>query len=94
MSGAIVTAGCCAAVLFLVIGLGAASARSQTLATPTYTDAQAKRGKAAYLDHCVSCHGDVAKQTVAERSVDHSMGFCVNCHREQKASNDCLTCHY
>ena len=24
---------------------------------------------------CTTCHGDVAKQTVAERSVDHSMGF-------------------
>ena len=42
---------------------------------------------------CATCHGDVAKQTVAERIVDHSMGFCVNCHREKKASNDCLTCH-
>jgi hypothetical protein len=43
---------------------------------------------------CATCHGDIAKQTVAERSVNHSMGFCVNCHREKKASNDCLTCHY
>jgi hypothetical protein len=43
---------------------------------------------------CATCHGDVAKQTVAERSVNHSMGFCVSCHREKKASNDCLTCHY
>jgi hypothetical protein len=43
---------------------------------------------------CKTCHGDVGNQTVAERSVDHSMGFCVNCHREKKAPNDCLTCHY
>ena len=43
---------------------------------------------------CATCHGDVAQQTVAERSVNHSMGFCVNCHREKKASNDCLTCHF
>ena len=43
---------------------------------------------------CATCHGDLAKQTVAERSVDHNMGFCVNCHTEKKASNDCLTCHY
>ena len=43
---------------------------------------------------CSTCHGDVAKQTVAERSVDHNMGFCVNCHTQKKASNDCLTCHY
>lgn len=43
---------------------------------------------------CATCHGNVAQQTVAERSVDLSMGFCVNCHKERNASNDCLTCHY
>jgi hypothetical protein len=43
---------------------------------------------------CAECHGDVSKQTVAERSVDHNMGFCVNCHRRKNASNDCLTCHF
>ncbi len=43
---------------------------------------------------CTTCHGDVAKMTVAERAVDHTMGFCVNCHREKNAPNDCLTCHY
>jgi len=43
---------------------------------------------------CTACHGDVANQTVAERVVDHNMGFCVNCHRQKGASNDCLTCHY
>jgi hypothetical protein len=43
---------------------------------------------------CKTCHGDLASQTVAERVVDHNMGFCVNCHRQKNASNDCLTCHY
>ena len=43
---------------------------------------------------CSMCHGDVASQTVAERVVDHNMGFCVNCHKTQNAPNDCLTCHY
>jgi hypothetical protein len=43
---------------------------------------------------CATCHGDLAKQTVAERVVDHNMGFCVNCHRANNASNDCLTCHF
>ena len=43
---------------------------------------------------CATCHGDLAQQTVAERSVNHTMGFCVNCHTAKKASNDCLTCHY
>jgi hypothetical protein len=43
---------------------------------------------------CSTCHGDVANQTVAERVIDHNMGFCVNCHTQKKVSNDCLTCHY
>jgi hypothetical protein len=43
---------------------------------------------------CATCHGDVAHGTVATRNVNHTMGFCVDCHRERKASNDCLTCHY
>lgn len=43
---------------------------------------------------CATCHGNMAEQTVAERKVDHTMGFCVNCHNETKASIDCLTCHF
>ena len=43
---------------------------------------------------CATCHGDVAKMTVAERAVTHNMGFCVSCHRQKNAPNDCLTCHY
>jgi hypothetical protein len=43
---------------------------------------------------CATCHGDIAAGTVAERHVDLTMGFCVNCHTERQASNDCLTCHY
>jgi cytochrome c7-like protein len=43
---------------------------------------------------CATCHGNIAQQTVAQRTVDLSMGFCVNCHRQSNAPNDCLTCHY
>jgi hypothetical protein len=43
---------------------------------------------------CATCHGGIAEQTVAQRNVELSMGFCVNCHKEKKASIDCLTCHY
>jgi hypothetical protein len=43
---------------------------------------------------CATCHGDMKQQTVAERKVDHTMGFCVNCHRQNNAPNDCLTCHF
>ncbi|MCC7007982.1 MAG: cytochrome c3 family protein [Acidobacteria bacterium] len=42
---------------------------------------------------CTKCHGDVANQTVARRNVNHTMGFCVTCHRENNAPDDCLTCH-
>jgi hypothetical protein len=43
---------------------------------------------------CATCHGNLAQQTVARREVDLTMGFCVNCHNERKASVDCLTCHF
>jgi hypothetical protein len=43
---------------------------------------------------CATCHGPIASQTVAQRNVNHTMGFCVDCHKERKASNDCLTCHF
>lgn len=43
---------------------------------------------------CTQCHGEVASMTVAVRTVEHTMGSCVQCHRENKASDDCLTCHY
>ena len=43
---------------------------------------------------CATCHGNIAGQTVAQRNVTLSMGFCVNCHNERKAPVDCLTCHF
>ena len=43
---------------------------------------------------CATCHGPIAQQTVAERNVNLTMGFCVNCHKQKNASNDCLTCHF
>lgn len=43
---------------------------------------------------CSTCHGNQAEQTVAVRAVNMDMAFCVNCHKQKQASNDCLTCHY
>ena len=43
---------------------------------------------------CSTCHGNIASQRTAQRNVDMTMGFCVNCHRENKAPDDCLTCHF
>ena len=43
---------------------------------------------------CATCHGDMTQATVAERVVDHTMSFCVDCHNQRQASVECLTCHY
>ena len=43
---------------------------------------------------CSTCHGNIGGQQVAQRNVEMTMGFCVNCHRERSAPDDCLTCHF
>lgn len=43
---------------------------------------------------CASCHGDMTKQTVAVRAVNLTMGYCINCHKQKKASIECVTCHF
>ena len=43
---------------------------------------------------CATCHGNVAGMRVAERAVEHTMGFCVDCHNKRSVSNDCQTCHF
>ena len=43
---------------------------------------------------CPECHGNVASMTVAVKAVNHTMGSCIACHRENKASDDCLACHF
>jgi hypothetical protein len=43
---------------------------------------------------CTTCHGDLSKVTLAQVMVKHTMGTCLSCHRERKASEDCAACHY
>lgn len=43
---------------------------------------------------CVTCHGDVATMSTASRAVRHTMGTCLDCHRETGASEDCAACHF
>lgn len=43
---------------------------------------------------CSTCHGDMTKQTSAERKKNLNMGFCINCHKQNNVSVDCETCHY
>lgn len=43
---------------------------------------------------CEECHGDLSQQTVAVRSKDLTMNFCLNCHWAKGVPVDCTTCHY
>jgi hypothetical protein len=50
---------------------------------------------------CASCHGPVETMDRVQQVADLSMGWCVNCHREQSGvavkpatSTDCATCHH
>ena len=43
---------------------------------------------------CSTCHGDLTKVTLAERTVTHTMGTCLICHRQKHASEDCAACHF
>jgi Class III cytochrome C family len=43
---------------------------------------------------CATCHGDMTQAATAQVLVHHNMGTCLTCHRQNKASEDCATCHY
>lgn len=43
---------------------------------------------------CDTCHGNVAAMPRVVRTADLTMGWCVQCHRDRHAPDDCLTCHY
>jgi hypothetical protein len=43
---------------------------------------------------CATCHGDVAAMARVEKVAPLTMGWCVNCHRDRGAPDDCATCHY
>jgi hypothetical protein len=43
---------------------------------------------------CATCHGDMTLASSAELLVKHTMGTCLSCHRQYKATEDCAACHY
>lgn len=47
---------------------------------------------------CQQCHGEVQEMAVLnERSPvwgGDNMGWCIDCHRQNDASDDCAVCHY
>ena len=55
-----------------------------------------------YFDHsmhiqrgvdCSVCHGDVSLMDRVVKARKFEMGFCIQCHRDNKATHDCFTCH-
>lgn len=42
---------------------------------------------------CESCHGAVAQRDALWREGNISMGGCIACHRQNRASIDCTLCH-
>jgi len=57
----------------------------------------------AYFDHsmhvragfdCSRCHGDVTNMDRIKPVVNlNQMGFCIQCHKDEKCSHDCFICH-
>ncbi len=43
--------------------------------------------------NCTHCHGVVKHMDKIRQVSSLEMGWCVQCHRVNKASTDCLTCH-
>jgi len=55
-----------------------------------------------YFDHqahirrqidCGKCHGDVRNMDRIVQYNEFTMGFCVQCHKDNKISHDCFMCH-
>jgi len=42
---------------------------------------------------CEACHGAVADMDQVRKVTSLDMGWCVACHRSNRASVDCLACH-
>jgi hypothetical protein len=43
---------------------------------------------------CQKCHGQVQDMAQVYQQNSLNMGWCVNCHLENKARYDCAVCHY
>ncbi len=42
---------------------------------------------------CGACHGNVKEMDRVKEVHKFKMGFCIDCHKLEKASVDCYTCH-
>ena len=46
------------------------------------------------MNVCSICHGDVGAMTKVKQVRSLKMGDCVDCHKDNSAPTDCVTCHY
>ena len=60
---------------------------------PDYVHFTHEMHLAAGID-CGHCHGNVKAMDRITPSLNLKMGFCVDCHKNLKATVDCYTCHY
>lgn len=42
---------------------------------------------------CQKCHGPIETMDVVKQVAPLKMGWCIQCHRQNKASTECSTCH-
>jgi Cytochrome c7 and related cytochrome c len=42
---------------------------------------------------CSTCHGQVGQMRRVSREVNQTMGWCIDCHNNQRVSIDCYVCH-
>lgn len=43
---------------------------------------------------CSRCHGDISSMDRVKLRYKFDMGFCIQCHKDEKASIDCFNCHH
>ncbi len=43
---------------------------------------------------CQECHGQVQDMEVVEQVAPLQMGWCIDCHKQKGAKQDCMACHY
>ncbi len=42
---------------------------------------------------CSKCHGNVDQMDRIVQAKELTMGFCIDCHKQNNATHDCFTCH-
>ena len=53
-----------------------------------------EQGIGALEATCTICHGKVREMIKVKQERSLKMGDCVDCHRDNDAPTDCVTCHY